>query len=215
MSTKTTKTKRAHSHYWRLLAHSKDSGDFFCSCGARGSRALTREEAKWSQRAHDSMFTNGGLHSAWHDFLKKFKKTETLTILGKRVKQPSREWKYHGIQMMRKAESWAREWPDHVSVVRVDDDYHASSLLLLIQSRMERRVHGTSVVVIPQCTGEPASSFFLYDSHSRSLIETLTSVRRQQRAVSRLQEADAKAQAREMAALFRKGARLPMDTISS
>lgn len=60
-----------------------------------------------------------------------------------------------------------------VIVVGVDDDYHASSDLLLIPHENDEQYWGTTVWYMPQCTGEAPIAFFLYEGHAKQLYTEL------------------------------------------
>lgn len=83
-----------------------------------------------------------------------------------------------GYPMMKAVARWAKKYPKDVEICTVDDNYFAGSSLVLIQHRKSpRKVWGVSVIFIPQCTGEPPTSFFLYPSHYHRLAPALARIR--------------------------------------
>jgi len=94
--------------------------------------------------------------------------------------------KYAGYEAMRAAERFAKSHPS-VAIVRCDDDFHASSSLVLIPHEDEKEYFGTSVAFIPQCTGEKTIIFFLYDCHLDGLLTALRLVRKRSRQGNRKQ----------------------------
>lgn len=65
-----------------------------------------------------------------------------------------------------------KKYPEIVEV-RVDDDYHCGSSVYLIPHEDKYHLWGTTVLYIPQCTGEKPIRFFLYPSHLKGMIESL------------------------------------------
>lgn len=57
-----------------------------------------------------------------------------------------------------------------------DDTYFASSNLVLIEHASKTEYMGTTVVFIPQCTGEDPVEFFLYPGHRECLVKFLKSL---------------------------------------
>lgn len=87
-----------------------------------------------------------------------------------------------GYPMMTAARRWADKHPERVMVSRVDDDFHAGSLLAFITHEVpkgpKKTWFGVSVHYIPQCTGEKPIRFFLYPGHVDELIDTLQKIRK-------------------------------------
>lgn len=108
------------------------------------------------------------VHLVWHDFLNTFMDKKTWS-----------KWKCIGYKLMRKVEKWAKKWPNDVQIVQCDDNVHASSDLILIKHRALKtgKYFGTSIVFIPQCTGENPIKFFLYPSRHDELIKALTNTK--------------------------------------
>ncbi len=99
------------------------------------------------------------LHKVWFDFCKRFKNEDKYLFIG--------------YELMQKVEKWAKKYPKDVFISPCDDAVFASSLLVLIEHRTKNEYMGTTVVVIPQCTGETPLEFFLYLTHRKQLIKIL------------------------------------------
>ncbi len=197
-------TPPKHACRWKHSGWSGRGPEFRCAikgCPASTFRAFTKEEQRWYTKYHSikAMFppekSPKNVHRAYHDFKKKFREPRD----GQRD-----AWVSIGYPLIRDVEKWARKWPDHVKVIRVDDNVNAGSRLVFITSKTARRFHGTSVVFIPQCTGEDPSIFFLYDHHSADLVATLKAIDKDRKAVVKLQKADHRQHDREWAALLKK-----------
>jgi hypothetical protein len=107
------------------------------------------------------------VHLIWHRFVKAFMKDKLKP--GTSVE----EFKYTGYDLMKRVERWAKHYPTQVFVSRCDDAIFAGSLLVCIEHASKNSYHGTSVLYIPQCTGEPPIIFFLYPGHRKELMGVL------------------------------------------
>jgi hypothetical protein len=85
-------------------------------------------------------------------------------------KNPAKNLK--GYAAMEAVKKWATKHPT-VRMVRVDDSFHANSDLIFIPHETKRKYMGTTVVFIPQCTGEEPIEFFLYPKAVTKLQEVL------------------------------------------
>jgi len=74
-------------------------------------------------------------------------------------------FKYKGYEMMKRMEAFAKKHPD-VVICGSDDSFHAGSMVAFIPHRALTEYWGTTVVIIPQCTGEPALEMFFYPGHA-------------------------------------------------
>jgi hypothetical protein len=72
---------------------------------------------------------------------------------------------------------WAKKYPEDVRIVGVDDSYYSGSDLVLIEHRGKVGYHGTTVIFIAQCSGDPPVRFFLYPSHRDSLMAALMAIK--------------------------------------
>ncbi len=151
-----------HKHRWRPLYRSGiHSIGFGCNCGKAVSRPLTDEEiilvkADQKQSAKETK----EMHHIYHDFSKTFQSK-------KRDK---------GYTLIEKVRKWAIQYPT-VQISRCDDQVHAGSDLVFIPHESKCRYMGTTVVYIPQCTGEGPTEFFLYPAHTDSLIKVLQKIK--------------------------------------
>jgi hypothetical protein len=126
-------------------------------CGEKVERKATPGERKF----HDSYVDKIAWpeHKVWHEFARKFKKNNAYLWIG--------------ANLMDRVERWATKYPNDVRIVNVDDSYFSSSILVLVEHRATMKYMGTSVVVIPQCSGESPIEFFLYPQHRRNLVKAL------------------------------------------
>jgi hypothetical protein len=122
-----------------------------CSCGVERRRKPTEEEV--SKFLSEQKLIDD-LHKVYHEF---------EGVLGDSI----------GFEAMEKAEKFAKEYPDSVRIVSVDDSYHSSSFLVLIDHMNKKKYWGTSVVFISQCAGRKPVEFFLYPEHLIDLKEAL------------------------------------------
>lgn len=140
---------------------------FRCNCGVERSRKMTAEEKR---RFMTEMFpkSSNSVSRVYLSFVKAFMKEEEW------------EWKWIGYDLMKRVEKWAKKYPSEVHIVGVDDDVFASSVLVLIEARTHDSYMGTSVIYIPQCTGEKPIRFFLYPCHRAGLITALKEIAKEE-----------------------------------
>lgn len=117
------------------------------------------------KRDHDFFYPppSKDVHLIYHRFVKRFMKDGD-------------KFKLTGYSLMCAVEKWAAQYPGQVTVVGCDDSVHASSNLILIEHASEVDYMGTTVLYIPQCTGEEPIEFFLYPGHRKELIKVLRSL---------------------------------------
>jgi hypothetical protein len=113
------------------------------------------------------------VHTVWHDFESRFKDAK------------SQRYKMKGYDLITSVSKWAKKWPKDVRLVGIDDSYFCSSDLLLVEHQTVDDYMGTSVVVLPQCTGEEPIEFFLYPGHLKSLLGALTAIQKAARPVQK------------------------------
>ena len=77
-------------------------------------------------------------------------------------------------ELSERIEQYTKKHPE-IIVTRVDDNYFAGSDLVLIPHNDDKtkEYFGTTVVYVPQCTGEDPIRFFLYPWHARGLLRAL------------------------------------------
>lgn len=102
------------------------------------------------------------IHRVWHDFCNRFMAAPTWGTFN-----------IKGHELLTGVQEWAKQYPNDVRIVRVDDAAHCGSDLIFISHKCRYQFMGTSVVFIPQCTGEQATTFFLYPSHIDDLMLAL------------------------------------------
>jgi len=154
------------------------------SCGFEVDRKSTKADINCIK----NMFKctpRTNIHRVWHDFSNKFTMIIRIkgkpTKIGKKKFYPREErWRWTGYDLMVRVEKWAKKYKNDVTIVRCDDNYHAGSKMVLIQHRKQHNAEymGTSIVFIPQCTGENPSRIFLYPDHHDSLIKALKEIKR-------------------------------------
>jgi hypothetical protein len=154
---------KKHRHYWKSAGMSGKIAYEVCRCEKKRERPTTKAE-----RQHiKEMWRNAGrIHKLYHAFMKRFM-DGTLTFKGQ------------GYELSQRIERWAKHHPE-VKQVRCDDSYHAGSDLFLIPHATDREYHGTTVVYVPQCTGEKPIEFFLYPvGHHEPLQRALADIKRE------------------------------------
>ena len=122
-----------------------------------GDTSRVAQNFDWPRKSH--------VHTVWHEFSRRFKTKDGF------------KYKKKGYDLMVAVERWQKRHLKDVRIVGVDDSYFASSYLVLVEHKTARQYMGTTVVVVPQCTGEDPLEFFLYPSHRKGLIEALLGIR--------------------------------------
>lgn len=160
-------TKSDCRHRWRYIGYTGVTLDFHClACQQRASRPATKGEIR--HLAANTSFKlrppkSEDVHAVWHDFERRFINRDGT-------------YRLKGWGMMRAAERWGGRFPDDVRIVRVDDSCFSSSILILIEHKTKDRYMGTSMVVVPQCSGEPPVQMFLYPNHCQGLVAALNEI---------------------------------------
>lgn len=144
---------------------------FFCKkCKKNVERVMTaREYDLFRQVDQAGDVANSAIHNLWHTFSKIFRDREDS------------KWKWSGWDMMVRVKKLLPSKLKGVITLRCDDSVHANSDLLLIphatywKGRLDY-YWGTTVVYIPQCSGEQPISFFFYGSHLKRIVPMLTKI---------------------------------------
>lgn len=112
------------------------------------------------------------IHRVWHAFCRRF------------GGGPDQKWKLKGYAFMQAVERWAKKYPE-VQVVSVDDNHHAGSYLVLVPhyDEIQKEYWGTTLVYIPQCSGEDAIDFFMYPGHLDGFWDAMEKLKRFSRAL--------------------------------
>jgi hypothetical protein len=131
----------------------------------------TRMQLTWDRKMR--------IHTVWYEFVQRFK-----------MKSPESKYRWTAYDLMVRVEKWAKRYPKDVRIVGIDDSYFASSILVLIEHKTARTYMGTTVVVIPQCTGESPLEFFLYPDHRRGLLGALLGIGAAARPIERRERQD-------------------------
>lgn len=167
-----------HRHRWKeagvMRGQNGSVVSFTCAvkkngkkCTAHFERQMTKREDRvadgllfpvWPLKKDDPH----NCHVVWHDFMKRF------------YRGGGHDWRWTGWDLMKRIAKWAEGKPE-VTLVRVDDDHHMNSDLVIIDNRAKEEYHGTTVVFIPQ-TGFPPSVFFLYPRARHALITALKAI---------------------------------------
>lgn len=141
------------------------------------------KEAKAFMRKHKKEMADPArnIHYAYHKLCDKFVGQKRVpgkphTFLGKKYYPTVDYWKLKGYALMKAMERFAKKYPDYVELVSCDDDYHAGSMIALIKHQKPNEYFGTTLLYIPQCTGEDPIRLFLYDGHRTQLINALKSI---------------------------------------
>jgi len=142
-------------------------------CDTKKTRKVTEKET--AQYKIIDEFLMNDTHEVWWEFLKEFQHTEL-----------------RGYDLMEAMKKWAEKYPERVTSFCVDDNAHATSLVLLVHHGKPGGNHymGASLIYVPQLSTlsgiyhhegdgvQPAySTFFMYPSHAAQAIDKLTEVR--------------------------------------
>lgn len=131
-----------------------DTYDMRCEYG-NNDRIATPISGCGSKYA--ALRVTGDTHRIWRDFTSRFLHDDN--------------WKYTGWELMKRVEKWAPKHPT-VKVTSCDDDLFASSIIVLIPHCTAYKYFGTTMISIPQLSGDPCI-MFLYPEHVRGLQSTL------------------------------------------
>lgn len=135
-------------------------------CEAQTERATTpREKRKYMARDRRQHKHSMTIHKISHAFQRKF-----TCNFGMRFSMK-------GYQLIKAIERFAKKYPS-IQQVGVDDDHHAGSDMFLIPHETPSNYWGTSVVYVPQCTGEAAIRFFMYPGHLNGLVKALVKIQK-------------------------------------
>ncbi len=156
--------QRTHRHKWAHL-YSTNSITFECVCGEKRTAPATKQIKQRLSKTFNPK-RDDDVHFVWHEFTKEFI-----------IEHYPPTFKDVGHDLMRAIEKWAKKYPKDVRILSCDDSYHCGSILVLIEHKAKNSYMGTSVVYIPQCTGEQPSVFFLYPGHTKALISALKTIR--------------------------------------
>ena len=144
-----------------------------CSkCKESRERPATKAEAKrlwarhreWERRSDE-------WNRLWWKFAKRFGCSG----------DSANRFKYKGYDLMERVERFAKKNPT-VRIAWVDDSYFSGSMIVFVPHECKEEYWGTTAVLIPQCSGEPPTEFFLYPGHVRELIQVLKGLDKQARA---------------------------------
>lgn len=176
-----------HRHSYHVSCWNGGNVTFRCKCGEQVERKMTREErSKFREQMSLGRFIKpeNDIHRVWHSFSKKF-----ITRVNGKDEFNDCPVAELGDKVIR----WAKKFPKDVKIVGCDDSYFSCSDLVLIEHRTARKYMGTSVVFIPQCSGDPPAQFFLYPGHLDDLINALKTIKKEAALRKRLETADSKA----------------------
>jgi hypothetical protein len=161
---------------------------FRCNrCGENVSRKATLGERKFYAPMIDwtrSKQKSPNIHTVWHEFARRFKHKDGFA------------YRWIGYDLMMRVEKWAAKYPKDVEIASIDDSYFTSSVLVLIEHKTARSYMGTTVVVIPQCSGESPLEFFLYPCDRQGLLKALRKIAAVSKRIEKLQRKDEATQAR-------------------
>jgi hypothetical protein len=147
---------------------------------AEEKRLWLERTKKEDQRLKDIHALGWAFHKAFYRY-KKVRMPLREARLYKSEYQLSHDgWKYSGYKMMKQIEKFAKKHPD-VILLSCDDSYNAGSMIVLIPHRSKEEYWGTTVVSIPQCTGEPPLEMFLYPGHAMEIERALHIVNQESR----------------------------------
>jgi len=139
---------------------------FRCSkCKAERHREATEEEAElleWPESGSDD-----DVHKVWHELVRELTTEDGDAFNFDLIP----DWEG-------KLDQLSEKYPDHIQHISCDDSHHCSSDLIMIEHatmpKADRpKYMGTTVLYIPQCTGEQPIQFFLYPGHKMALMKAL------------------------------------------
>lgn len=169
-----------NGHRWKRTGYDNKDMHFQCSrCMERYVRQITKAEKPLFNILAD-ITGPMPLHNVWHDFCRKF--------------MCDSRWRWTSNALTGRIDRWALKYPQDVRTVRVDDSYHAGSNLYLIEHKEKDRYMGTTVVFVPQCSGETPITFFLYPSHRAGLLRALQGIAKVAKVVQRREVKSVRAQ---------------------
>lgn len=142
-------------------------------CGKEISRPMTAKEIVHYNRYHGT----GDVHKVYHEFHRKFKLYPN---------DGGKKYKYAGYASMTKIEKWAKKYPNDVRIVGCDDSHFSGSDIIMIEHKTKDRYMGTTVIYVPQNSGDPAE-FFLYPNHRTNLMQALHDIGKAARPVVKKQ----------------------------
>lgn len=155
---------RKHSHRWKRTAWSQRLIWEECRCGERWERPATPAEIKQNKKEQALSWKKSEfLHRLFHKILKKFGDGEHFTMKG---------WDL--MQAMRK---FAKGHPE-IQHAGVDDSSFSGSDIWLIphyidSKKFGREYMGTTLLYIPQCSGEAPIEMFMYPAHLEGVLKAL------------------------------------------
>ena len=162
--------KKKHIHRWRKRGCNSKVIYYNCRCGAQKERLATTKESKaFNVDFRKQLKRSDALHRIFHNFCKRFKNGD--------------EYVKNGYPLMYFIEKWAKRFPNHVQVVRCDDNVHAGSDLVLIEHSIPGEYWGTTVIFVSQF--EPPTEFFLYPGHQKQLMTALKKIDAHARVANR------------------------------
>lgn len=156
-------------HKWKPTSYTSQSVSLRCK------KCLRQETVEFGEEARALYLKQREESDSKHDALRSFGDTfiEGGDFVGDDY-QPVR-WKLTDGFLIDEIQEWGKEFPEKVQLIHVDDSYHSSSLLVLIESKNEKKFMGTTVYFIPQNAPlGPPSPFFLYPGASFALAAALT-----------------------------------------
>lgn len=149
-------------HKFETWAYSRYVTHLKCKkCGAKTQRKTTSAE-RVKQEREDKI--GMALHKTYHAFLRRFQDS-------------NQRYKLKGYKFIVAMEKFCEKHKDIIEC-GVDDSSFAGSRLFFIPHDNGQEYMGTSVLYIPQCTGEDATEFFLYPGNLNELMDALGKIRK-------------------------------------
>lgn len=172
--------RQNHKHKFKASALGSSNTVYLtCKCGGKSERPMTAKE----KVAYKKYRKKDNTHKVWKNFCELF--------TNKNAADPTvPEFKYVGAELGDLIERWAKKYPNDVKITGCDDTYFSSSLLVFIEHKDDKALTymGTTVVFIPQCSGEKPITFFLYPGHTDKLIEVLKGIRTKARPIQKAED---------------------------
>ena len=163
----------------KLISSKKSVGKatFYCPKCTKTEERQHSAKVQAMLDAHDVFMGKEGteMHSLWHTIVKKLKVPNEPGVW-----TDNNGWKCKGYELMMEFAKIIKKNPD-IMVCGCNDGWHAGSDIVLIphQTKVAGKIDyywGTTVIIIPQCSGENPTEIFLYGGHAKDLLAALQKI---------------------------------------
>jgi len=160
-----TADQKSCEHEFRGQSLCGNIAKFKCElCDTCVEYKLEKDEVKEVQRFMDEGSANiAEMHSTWHDFTKRFMNGRGSFI-------------WRGYELMKRVRKWVEQNTFDAKIIKLDDDMHMGSIMLLIDHRLQWEYWGTTVVMIPQNSAQEPCVMFMYPHSVDALVDVLQAI---------------------------------------